>query len=76
MTFLNLFSYHTDSVIVNQIIPENVTDTHFKIWKEVQENYLNEIEQSFSFLKILKLKHLSREPLGVEKLKAVGDEIL
>ena len=75
LTFLNLFSYHTDSVIVNQIIPESVTDPHFQIWKKLQEDYLNEIEQSFSFLKILKLKHLSQEPIGVEELKAVGDKI-
>lgn len=75
LTFLNLFGYHTDSVIVNQIIPENIIDSHFQIWKKVEENYLNEIEQSFSFLKIFKLNHLPWEPIGVERLKQVGDEI-
>ncbi|MCZ7399771.1 MAG: ArsA family ATPase [Candidatus Methanoperedens sp.] len=75
LTFLNLFGYHTDCTIVNQIIPENIIDPHFQVWKKVEENYLKEIEQSFSFLKIFKLGHLPWEPIGVDKLREVGNEI-
>lgn len=75
LTFLSLFGYNTDSVIINQIIPDGVTDAHFKDWKDLQKQYLDEIEQSFSPIHIAKLDHLPNEPVGITRLKEVADRI-
>src|SRR5918999_3436952 len=47
-TYLSLFGYRVDSVIVNRIIPDEVTDAYFKKWKDIYAEHLETIEESFS----------------------------
>ena len=35
-TYLSLFGYRVDAVVVNRIIPDTVTDPYFGKWKEIQ----------------------------------------
>lgn len=45
-TYLNLFGYRVDCVIVNKIFPEQAGD-YFAKWVEIQGAYLKEIEEKF-----------------------------
>lgn len=71
-TYLNLFGFNTDAVIVNRLLPEAVGDSYLAGWREAQQRYLQEIEMAFSPLPILKVPHMPREVTGLETLGQVA----
>jgi arsenite/tail-anchored protein-transporting ATPase len=52
-TYLGLFGYRVDGVVVNRIIPEDVTDPYFGKWKDIQAEHLDTVRQSFEPVPIL-----------------------
>jgi arsenite-transporting ATPase len=74
-TYLSLFGYRVDSVIVNRIIPDDVTDPYFGKWKEIQAEHLETVQQSFQPVPILKARLFDREMVGLELLQRMGDEV-
>ena len=38
-TYLNLYDFNIDAIIVNKVIPEKVTDEYFKVWMDIQKKY-------------------------------------
>src|SRR6185437_454082 len=45
-TYLSLFGYRVDAVIVNRIIPEEVNDPYFGKWKDIQAEHLKTVYES------------------------------
>jgi arsenite/tail-anchored protein-transporting ATPase len=74
-TYLSLFGYRVDAVVVNRIIPESVTDPYFGKWKEIQAEHLATVHESFEPVPILTARLFDREMVGVELLEAMGDEV-
>ncbi len=74
-TYLNLFGYAVDAVIVNKVIPEDVQDPYFKEWKKIQSRNLEEIEASFSPLPIFKVQLLPKEVVGLRMLQEMSTHI-
>ncbi len=74
-TYLGLFGYRVDAVIVNRIIPETVTDPYFGKWKEIQAEHLQTVRESFEPVPILTAKLFDREMVGIELLEEMGDEV-
>ena len=74
-TYLSLFGYRVDAVICNRIIPDDVTDTYFVKWKEIQAEHLASIHESFEPVPILTAKLFDREMVGVDLLEEMGDEV-
>ena len=74
-TYLQLYGYGVDSVIVNRVLPaEEVPDnSFFEGYVTSQRRYLEEIEQSFSPLPILRVPHLGQEVFGAERLDRIAD---
>jgi len=72
LTYLNLFGYSTDSVIVNRILPQTVSDSYFAGWKESQRKYIEYIDEAFSPLPILNMPLLDQEVVGVEMLRRMA----
>jgi len=72
LTYLNLFGYSTDSVIVNRILPESVNDGYFAGWKESQRKYIEYIDEAFSPLPILNMPLLDQEVVGVDMLRRMA----
>jgi len=72
LTYLNLFGYSTDAVIVNRILPERVRDDYFVTWKESQKKYIEYIDEAFSPLPILNMPLLDQEVVGVEMLRRMA----
>jgi hypothetical protein len=52
-TYLSLFGYRVDAVVVNRIIPDSVTDPYFLKWKDIQAEHLETRPESFEPLPIL-----------------------
>ena len=76
-TYLQLYGYQVDVIIVNRILPEGMglENSVFQKYVSSQKDYLQEIEESFSPLPIFKVKHLGQEVFGLDLLDKIGDEI-
>jgi arsenite-transporting ATPase len=74
-TYLGLFGYRVDAVIVNRIIPDTVTDPYFGKWKEIQAEHLQTVRESFEPVPILTAKLFDREMVGAELLGQMGEEV-
>lgn len=74
-TYLSLFGYRVDAVVVNRIIPEDVTDPYFATWKDIQAEHLRTVHESFEPVPILQARLFDREMVGLELLDAMGREV-
>jgi arsenite-transporting ATPase len=74
-TYLGLFGYRVDAVIVNRILPDDVTDPYFGKWKDIQAEHLDTIRESFGSVPILTARLFDREMVGLELLEAMGEEV-
>jgi arsenite-transporting ATPase len=74
-TYLGLFGYRVDAVVVNRIIPEEVTDPYFGKWKDVQREHLQTVHESFEPVPILTARLFDREMVGLPLLVEMGDEV-
>lgn len=74
-TYLTLFGYGVDSVIVNRVLPEDVHDTYFARWREIQGQHLQRIEESFAELPVLRLRLFDDEMVGERRLRLLGEEL-
>jgi arsenite/tail-anchored protein-transporting ATPase len=74
-TYLGLFSYRVDAVVVNRIIPDDVTDPYFGKWKDIQAEHLRTVRESFEPVPILTARLFDREMVGVGLLDDMGREV-
>ena len=74
-TYLNLYDYAVDAVVVNRLLPDTVSDPYFEGWREAQARHVGSIEQAFSPLPIFKARLFDREMYGLEALGALAQEI-
>lgn len=74
-TYLSLFGYRVDAVVVNRIIPQEVSDPYFGKWKDIQAEHLTEVHESFQPLPILTSRLFDREMVGLDLLTELGREV-
>ena len=74
-TYLNLYDYGVDAVIVNRLLPGEVADPYFDRWREAQRGHLETIVNSFSPIPILKARLFDREMYGLEALGALAEDV-
>lgn len=74
-TYLNLYGYNVDSVIVNRAMPKELEHPYFKEWKEFQENYRKEVAELFSAIPMHEAPLFSKEVLGVDALLEFGETL-
>lgn len=75
-TYLQMYGFNVDSVVVNRIMPETATrDNFFADYITSQKKYLGEIEESFAPLPMLKVPHAGREVFGLDLLRAIGESL-
>ena len=66
-TYLNLYGYLTDAVIVNRVFPSEVGD-YFAGWRRVQEEHLALVRSAFAPVPVLCAPYFDQEVLGAEML--------
>jgi arsenite/tail-anchored protein-transporting ATPase len=71
-TYLQLYGYNVDAVIINRILPEGEVGSVFKNYIQSQEKYIGEIEESFSPIPVLKVGHQGQEVFGIDLLKNIA----
>lgn len=74
-TYLNLYDYNVDAIMVNRLIPDTVTDPYFRAWKEMQHDYKTVIEDSFQPLPIYYAPLFDHEVVGINMLKRMGSAL-
>jgi arsenite-transporting ATPase len=74
-TYLNLYGYPVDAVVVNRLLPEEVSDPYFERWREAQGRHLATIGESFSPVPIFRARLFDREMYGLESLAALAEDV-
>ncbi len=73
-TYLNLYGYLTDAVIVNRIFPSDVGD-YFAGWRRMQEEHLELVRSAFAPVPVLCAPYFDTEVLGGEMLDRLADAL-
>jgi arsenite-transporting ATPase len=68
-TYLALFGYRVDAVIVNRLLPDEVTDPWFDHHRAAQVEHLATVEEGFAPVPVLRCPLAEREPVGLELLR-------
>lgn len=71
-TYLNLYGYATDAILVNRVIPEEVNDPYFKLWKERQQENIEFVGEAFGDLPMLQAPLFGGEVSGLDGLRKLG----
>ena len=61
--------------MVNRVIPDDVKDNYFSVWKDIQKKYKELIIDSFSPLPIYYAPLFEQEVVGLDMLKRMGNEV-
>ena len=73
-TYLNLYGYLTDAVVVNRLFPAEVGE-YFSAWRAVQEEHLALVRSAFSPVPILCAPYFEQEVVGPEMLDRLAAEL-
>ena len=71
-TYLNLYGYLTDAVVVNRLLP---ADGYFAAWSELQREQLDLVRSAFEPVPVLTAPYLEREVVGPEMLDRLAGEV-
>lgn len=74
-TYLQLYGYGVDAVIVNRIIPDEDGGGVLAKYVEAQRGYLEEIENSFAPLPVFRVPHVGEEVFGIDLLRGIGRDL-
>ena len=73
-TYLNLYGYLTDAVIVNRVFPDDV-DGYFGGWRERQQEHLRLVADGFAPLPVLTARYFDEEVIGDRMLDRLATEL-
>jgi arsenite-transporting ATPase len=74
-TYLALFGYRVDAVIVNRVLPPEITDPYLGKWKDIQAEHLATVYESFVPVPILESRLFDREMVGTSLLRDMAEEV-
>jgi arsenite-transporting ATPase len=70
-TYLNLYGYLTDAVVVNRVFPDELADGYFGAWHAVQQEQLALVASAFA-VPVLKAPYFASEVIGPDRLDELG----
>ncbi len=74
-SYLSLFGYMTDAVVVNRLLPGVLHDELFKKWQLIHKRYQAEVEQSFAGIPIFNVPLFDSEVVGERMLQRMAKAI-
>jgi arsenite-transporting ATPase len=76
VSYLGLFNYPVDAVIINRILPDNVAEGGFYGKRRaLQQGYLQMIEDNFRPLPLLKAPYYAEEVVGIPMLSQLAQDL-
>jgi arsenite-transporting ATPase len=73
-TYLNLYGYLTDAVVVNRVFGAEVGE-YFGAWRGRQQEQLQAVAEAFAPVPVLQAPYLAEEVVGPEMLDRLGDAL-
>jgi arsenite/tail-anchored protein-transporting ATPase len=74
-TYLSLFGYQVDAVIVNRVLPPDAEGQWVDRWRRTQAEHLVSIEDDFAPLPVFRAEHVGAEVLGVDALHELAGDL-
>ncbi len=74
-TYLGLFGYGVDAVVVNRVLPDAVSDPYFAKWRKIQQGHLDAIAEAFPDVARIHLRLFDNEMVGLPALSQMGEEM-
>jgi arsenite-transporting ATPase len=74
-TYLNLYGYLTDAVVVNRVFPPEVDGGYFEAWRAVQSEQMDLVRSGFGPVPILTAPYFEQEVVGTDMLDRLADEV-
>jgi arsenite-transporting ATPase len=74
-TYLNLYGYLTDAVVVNRIFPQEVAGGYFAGWRDVQQEQMGLVRSAFAPVPILTAPYFPSEVVGDAMLDELGEHV-
>jgi arsenite-transporting ATPase len=74
-SYLGLFGYGVDGVVINRVLPEEVADPYFERWRAIQKGHLDTVEDAFVEVPPLRLRLFDDEMVGVDRLRYMAGEL-
>ncbi|MEE8375957.1 MAG: ArsA family ATPase [Acidimicrobiia bacterium] len=74
-SYLSLFGYGVDGVVINRVLPDMVEDPYFERWRAIQKGHLDEIDDAFADVPRLRLRLFDDEMIGVDRLRLMASEL-
>ncbi|MCW2851168.1 MAG: ArsA family ATPase [Nocardioides sp.] len=74
-TSLSLFGYRVDGVVANRVFPAEGADDWRAGWVVAQDAVLADVDQSFAGLPVWRSEYRPSEPVGVDALRTLAEEV-
>jgi arsenite-transporting ATPase len=74
-TYLNLYGYLTDAVVVNRVFPDELAEGYFEAWHAVQREQLALVESGFAPVPVLHAPYFAHEVVGPERLDELAGAV-
>ncbi len=74
-TYLGLFGYGVDGVVVNRVLPDEVSDPYFTKWRDIQKGHLETVDAAFREVPRLRLRLFDDEMVGIDQLRQMAAEL-
>lgn len=74
-TYLSLYGYTVEAIVINRIFPKDSGSGYFDERLREQKKYLQQIEEAFSPLKMLRAQMFSKEVVGRKTLEKLADSL-
>lgn len=74
-TYLGLFGYGIDAVVVNRVLPEAADGDYFARWREIQARHLERVDDNFREVPRPRLRLFDDEMVGVDRLRILAGEL-
>jgi len=73
--YFGLYGFTVDAVLVNRLLPEDVTDPFFAKWRRTQEQFLEEARRYFDPVPIWTLPLRDDQVVGPDALRRLGQDL-
>ncbi|WP_228942152.1 ArsA family ATPase [Nocardioides sp. Leaf374] len=74
-TTLSLFGYRVDGVVANRVFPAGGSDDWRAGWVLAQDDVLAGVQESFAGLPVWRAAYRAQEPVGLEALRGLAEEL-
>ena len=74
--YMNLYNFNVDGLYINRIIPDDIDNKFFDRWRDIQKNYLTELNAAFYNIPTYKIKWYEVDINGIDGLERIVNDSL